>query len=244
MLRALWALRVRTGISVRRAVMAFMVWLSVSWTLALACIQALIRRKGVFMRTPKTSERRGLIDALRAAKPETLLALALWGAGIASASRAGRNGWLILALFAWQGSLYASAPIMSWLNVRMELSEPMERRRLSEWRRDRFYRRLPYYAGAFGGLAGAAVLIALLVFGGTNPGQAPKDPFALPKRAPNDQGPLGNLIRGSPAPIEITPAPFETGTVTPPSSTPTSSPTTEETTSPSAEPTPTATASP
>ena len=245
LLRATWALRVKTGITVRRAVMAFMVWLSVSWTLALACIQALIRRKGVFMRTPKTSEQRTLLDALRAAKPETFLALALWGAGIASATRAGTKGWLILALFAWQGSLYASSPIMSWLNVRMELSDPLERRRLSEWRRDRFARRMPYYVGAFGGLAGAAALIVLLVLGGTNPGPAPKDPFALPKRSASDQGPLGNLIKGSPAPIQLSPAPFETGTV-PASSAPTSEPTPEATTSPPAEPspTPTATSSP
>lgn len=243
LLRAMWALRVRTGITIRRAVMAFMVWLSVSWTLALACVQALIRRRGVFMRTPKTSERRTIIDAFRAAKMETLLAVTLWGAGVAAATRAGRQGWLILALFAWQGSLYASSPIMSWLNVRMDLSDPLERRRLNEWRRDRFARRMPYYAGAFVGLAGAAVLIALLVFGGTNPGPAPKDPFALPKRSANDQGPLGNIIRGSPAPIEFSPAPFETGTSSP-TAAPTTSPTSREstpTTEPSEEPTPTVT---
>src|SRR5207247_1413480 len=100
------------------------------------------------MRTPKTSEKRTFLDAFRAAKTETVLALALWGAGIASVPRAGGRGWLILSLFAWQGSLYASAPIMSWLNVRMELSEPLERRRRAEYRRERFARLAPYYAGA------------------------------------------------------------------------------------------------
>ena len=241
LLRATWALRVRTGITLRRAIMAFLVWLSVSWTLALAVVQALIRRKGVFMRTPKTSEKRSLIDALWAAKSETVLAIALWSAGIATATRAGRNGWLILTLFAWQGSLYASSPFMSWLSLRMELSDPLERRRQSEWRRDRFARRMPYYVGAFGGLAGAAALIVLLVLGGTNPGPAPKDPFALPKRSATDQGPLQNLIKGSPAPIEFSPAPFETGT-TAPSSEPTSEPTPAESSTPTAEPSPTATA--
>jgi len=56
LLRAMWALRQRTRISLSRSALAFASWLSLSWTVALACLQGLLRKEGVFLRTPKTSE--------------------------------------------------------------------------------------------------------------------------------------------------------------------------------------------
>src|SRR5207302_2626865 len=42
LVRALWALRLRTKIGLKRSVLAFLNWLSVSWTVAVACVQGLI----------------------------------------------------------------------------------------------------------------------------------------------------------------------------------------------------------
>src|SRR5207244_9423009 len=73
LLRASWALRQQTGIGRKRAILAFANWLSVSWVVSIACVQGLIRRRGVFLRTPKSGERRSLASALWAARTETLL---------------------------------------------------------------------------------------------------------------------------------------------------------------------------
>ena len=81
LLRAMWALRRRMGIGTRRALLAFANWLSVSWTVSLACLQGLIRSEGVFLRTPKSAEQHGLLSAMWAARTETVLACGLWGAG-------------------------------------------------------------------------------------------------------------------------------------------------------------------
>src|SRR5207248_5186607 len=79
LVRALWALRVRTGIGLKRATLAFLNWLSVSWTVAIACVQGLFRRQGVFLRTPKSGERRDALSALWTARTETAMSAALWG---------------------------------------------------------------------------------------------------------------------------------------------------------------------
>ena len=50
------ALRIKTSIGWRRAVLAFVNWLALSWTVALACLQGLTRSRGTFLRTPKTGE--------------------------------------------------------------------------------------------------------------------------------------------------------------------------------------------
>src|SRR5205814_1671119 len=76
-LRAIWTLRKRTGIGVKRALLAFANWLSMSWTVALACSQALFRSQAVFMRTPKREEGGSLVAALRAAWPESTIALSM-----------------------------------------------------------------------------------------------------------------------------------------------------------------------
>jgi hypothetical protein len=83
LLRALWALRQRTHITLGRAVLAFVSWLSLSWTVARACIQGLTRKEGVFLRTPKTAGSHRLGAALRAAGPQTVLGLLLWAAAVA-----------------------------------------------------------------------------------------------------------------------------------------------------------------
>src|SRR5436190_10601771 len=87
LVRALWALRLRTRIGTKRALLAFLNWLSVSWTVAIACVQGLLRRGGVFMRTPKSAERRDPLSAMWTARIETLLAGLLWGGAVLTAAR-------------------------------------------------------------------------------------------------------------------------------------------------------------
>jgi cellulose synthase/poly-beta-1,6-N-acetylglucosamine synthase-like glycosyltransferase len=230
LLRALWSLRLRSGIGWRRALLALVNWLSVSWTVAVASMQALIRSKAVFLRTPK--ERSGaaaplverLWTALRDAKVETVLAGLLWACGVAVALTGGATV-LLLALFAWQGLVYASAPVMSWLNVRTVLTPQLERRRRSELRRERAAARLPYYAAGGVAVAAAAFIAFILGLGGSNPGSPPGG-LEVP-RTPDGGGildPGGGPPTGPPGPSvgpSVGPSPGE------PAPEPTSQPTGE-----------------
>ncbi|HEX4162350.1 MAG TPA: glycosyltransferase, partial [Acidimicrobiales bacterium] len=136
LLRAVWALRMRTRISYPRAVFAFINWLSLSWTVAFACIQGLIRREGVFMRTPKSEDDRSLWAAIVSARTELSLTVVMWGLAAALAATANAT-WLLIGLLSWQGFVYASAPMMSWLDEHEHLTPELELRRRTESRRER-----------------------------------------------------------------------------------------------------------
>ena len=105
----------------------------------------------------------------------------------------GRATPFILALFAWQGSVYATSPYMSWLNQHSVLPTELERRRATELTRERRapYRR--YYIGLAVSAIIAAIVAAFLLLGGSNPG-APKNPFHVTHRSGTDRGPIGNLF--------------------------------------------------
>ena len=241
LLRALWALRLRTGIGTKRAVLAFLNWLSVSWTVAVACLQGLFRSEGVFMRTPKTSERKSLFSAFWSARVETVLAGSLWGGAAAVALRGGASTFLI-GLLAWQGTVYGSALLMSWLNQRDTLPPDLERRRVSEWMRERLGGRLAYVVGAATGLTALAVLAAAMFFGGSNPGRPVQHPFAL-AHGTAGEGPITRLVTGTESTPEPTPTPTEETSPTPtespsPTLLPTESPTPSPTPSPTQSPTP------
>jgi hypothetical protein len=219
LVRALWALRRRTGIGLGRALLAFGNWLSLSWTVALACVQGLVRSKGVFLRTPKQAEGQRLVNALWAARAETLLAVALWGAaGLLAAWR--HPGALLLGLLAWQGLVYASAPFMAWMSLHTRLSAQLERRRRTERLRERAAQVGPY-VGAAAGLAAAAALAAVFLFGGSQPTPQRPSPFALPDRGQGGGSPIASLIGGSPA--TTSPTGPASSTSTAPSSSATSS---------------------
>jgi len=225
LVRAVWALRRRTGIGLRRALLAFANWLSLSWTVALACIQGLVRSRGVFLRTPKQAEGYRLANALWAARAETLLAVTLWGAaGLLAGWR--RPGPLLLGLLAWQGAVYASAPFMAWMNLHTKLSAQLERRRRTERLRERAAQVGPF-VGAATGLAAAAagVLAALVLAGGSQPVAEQPSPFTLPHRGQVGSSPTGTT---RPAPTTTT-----ASTTTSPTTTgPTSSTATSSTSSP------------
>ena len=198
LLRAVWALRERTGISYRRALLAFANWLSLSWTVALACVQGLLREEGVFLRTPKTGEDHRVLAAAAAARTEILLTAMLWAAAGALAVTTAATP-LLLALVAWQGSVYFSSPFMSWLDQRGHLPPDLERRRRTERRRERLAQiAKPLYVGTLGAAGASALAFALVVaFGASNPG-TPTNPFNVPRSSPQNPGPYG-LTRTPPS---------------------------------------------
>jgi hypothetical protein len=242
LLRAVWALRLRARIGARRAALALGNWLSLSWTVSLACVQGLIRRRGAFLRTPKVGERRSLVQALWAARTETVLAFSLWAAGLWLALQGAATVFLV-ALFVWQGAVYGSAPFMSWLNQRTELSAQLERRRRSEWRRERLAKvGVPLFAGA-AGLAAIALVTAVLAYGGAHPGPRAEDPLSLPAASSDTGTPIGNLF-GLPSPSvtpSLAPSVSPSPTLTP---TPSASPSPTPTPTPPASVSPTSSASP
>lgn len=246
--RALWSLRVRAHIGLKRGIFAFLNWLSLSWTVALACLQHLFRSESTFLRTPKEGKERTLRGALKAARTETAFAVLLWGAPVILAFL-GRGTPFLFTLFAWQGLVYASAPFMSWLNVRAELSPELERRRRTETRRERLAALAPYYAGAS---AVVVVVFALFAVGGSQPAGDLPDLLEPPARS--ESGPLA-FVRdrvgpasedgegpGASTPSPSAPAPAEEpqATTTPE---PTVAPVTEAPATASPTPTPAATTS-
>jgi glycosyltransferase involved in cell wall biosynthesis len=179
LIRAVWALRVRERISLRRALLAFVNWLSLSFTVARACIEGLVRSEGTFLRTPKEGRVRRIGAALTAARAETPVALVLLALGVGLLAFRHSSPFVVSLAF-WQGAVYSSSPLMSWLNQRAELSPELERRRRSEERRER----LAAMARGAGlvSMAGAAtatvVFVVVLALGASHPGQ-PTNPFQL-----------------------------------------------------------------
>jgi cellulose synthase/poly-beta-1,6-N-acetylglucosamine synthase-like glycosyltransferase len=220
LIRAVWALRQRTNVTYRRAFLAFVNWLSLSWTVALACIQGLMRREGVFLRTPKTESHDKLSAALLAARAETSLCLLLWGMVIALGVVAHPTA-LLLGLVTWQGVVYAAAPLTSWLAQRTRLTPELERRRRSEDSRERLVAVLKPVAVGSVVVSGVAALssVVLLGFGASNPGQ-PSNPFSVPQRS------------GAAGPWGVVPVSNHSPTLTTSSSTTTTSPSTTTTTGP------------
>ena len=226
LVRAVWALRRRTGIGLRRALLAFANWLSLSWTVALACVQGLVRSRGVFLRTPKQAEGDWLANALWAARAETLLAAALWGAaGWLAGWR--HPGPLLLGLLVWQGAVYASAPFMAWMSLHTRLSAQLERRRRTERLRERAAQVGPYVGVTAGLVAAAAagILAALVLAGGAQPAAQQPSPLTLPRRTQVTSTHPGTVGPTSTTRAPTTTSPTTTGPTTtgPTSSTATSS---------------------
>ncbi|GAC1598266.1 MAG: hypothetical protein NVS3B21_23630 [Acidimicrobiales bacterium] len=201
LLRAVWALRARTHITRRRAVLAFATWLGLSWTTALACIRGVFRSEGVFLRTPKWKSGGHLIEALRETRHETGIAAVL--AGLAISVGVARGRWLVVALLGWQTAVFACSPFMAWLNQRTELSARLARRQRSEERRDRATALAPVAVRTGAGAVLALGVTAVVLFGGNLPGHQ-NNAFTRPVPGQGDRGPLGNLgvapsLRSAPA---------------------------------------------
>ena len=223
LVRAVWALRLRTGIGLRRAALAFANWLSLSWTVALACVQGLVRSKGVFMRTPKSGDRRDPLSAIWTARSETVLAGLMWGSAAVVAGE-GRATPFLLGLLAWQGAVYATAPFMSLLSSRTRLGPELERRRRTERMRDRFTRAAPYLAGAAATVVAVALIGGLIGLGGSHPGPRARNPFVVPHKATSSVTPSPAVTPSSTLTPSSPPSPTLTVSPSPPPTTPSPSP--------------------
>ena len=112
-----WTLRYWTTMSFRRAVLSLVISLSVTWVVALGCLEGVARRDGVFLRTAKAGGRRSIPRALWLTRVETALALALCAAAAALAALPRRPPWLLIFIIAFQGSVYLCGPIASVWNL-------------------------------------------------------------------------------------------------------------------------------
>lgn len=125
--RVAWALRRTTRCGWRDGVAAFASMVSFSWTVAQACLAAVWRDKGAFLRTPKFPAQADLSRALRAASAEAVLGILLLSAvPMVLNVRPTREGILLSLLLAWHGWIYLSALRSSLLEV-VPLRHPASR---------------------------------------------------------------------------------------------------------------------
>ena len=114
-----WALHHALHIDQRSALRAMSSFFSLSWVVALACLQGLVQPRGVFLRTPKTRARSNMVRALRATQWETTLGLACAGIGVAVViARPSLNDSILMALLLWQATVFLMAPTYSVLSLR------------------------------------------------------------------------------------------------------------------------------
>src|SRR5512138_689828 len=82
--RFLWVLRQALHLSAIPALRAMYNFFSLGWAVTLACLQGLIQKKGVFLRTPKTADDSKVLGALRVTQWEGLIGLTFLGFGAAA----------------------------------------------------------------------------------------------------------------------------------------------------------------
>jgi hypothetical protein len=244
LVRAIALLRRRTGASWREALGAFLIWQSTSLVTARASVQALFSREAEFLRTPKTSDRASMWDAVKSNRGETLLALAGVAGIITSLTRLDTYaGPLTAILLLWPTVSYATALVNSRAAQRAALPPHLAARRSTEWLRTTTTGRMTVAFGA----AGASVLIVLVVLGLLAPQRGPVHTPSLLQPAKGHSTyhnkPTAPSTKTSPTPTPVTSiSPSVTPSTSPtPSLTPSSTPSTVVT--PTVSPTPTLTSS-
>jgi hypothetical protein len=222
LLRAVWAMKLKTRCTWRDAIGGLQVWFALSWVVTLACIRGLLRFQTAFLRTPKEKDGDATwFQALRSAQMEVLLAVVGFLAAVAMLVRAPSvsTGALSFLLF-FQASVYANAV---WASASAEGIHLTPLRRA--------YRRSAQNTGArpaYGAqLLGVPVIALLVVFVFVLLASVAAPP--APDTAPTNPLPVKQL-QASPSPKQ-TPSP---------SASPTSSPSP----SPPPSPSPSASASP
>jgi hypothetical protein len=94
---------------------------SLGWAVTLACIQGLVQREGVFLRTPKATSASKAWHAIQVTQWETAIGIACILAGLFAFGS--DQNWRTLSLcilLIWQGSLYLAAPLYSLLSLNRE----------------------------------------------------------------------------------------------------------------------------
>lgn len=120
--RFLWVLRRRVGCTWGQAFSAFTILLSLTWVVTLACVLGLVKRQGVFLRTPKKRlavdpwhgvrivSHEMTVAGLCLAAAAVLMWKALWSPATA----------VMFGLLIWQALIYAAAPVSSLWSYRSE----------------------------------------------------------------------------------------------------------------------------
>jgi cellulose synthase/poly-beta-1,6-N-acetylglucosamine synthase-like glycosyltransferase len=128
-MKMVWALRIRLGCNMSDAYRAFMVLISLTWIVSLACVQGLVKKEGVFLRTPKTLGKSSLISNYRIVSTEALISLTCLVVAIHLLTSGASLSMLslLIGLLFWQSYLYASALIVNrWSNINQFRSEETE----------------------------------------------------------------------------------------------------------------------
>src|SRR5687767_8415751 len=120
-LRFIWVLRNRLRVSLGMAVATMYNFFSLGWAVTLACIQGLVQREGVFLRTPKSTTSSKAWHAIQVTQWETAIGLICMVTGlIAFGSDRNWRTFSLCILLIWQGSLFIAAPLYSLLSLRRE----------------------------------------------------------------------------------------------------------------------------
>jgi cellulose synthase/poly-beta-1,6-N-acetylglucosamine synthase-like glycosyltransferase len=120
-MRFLWVLRNRLRVSLGMAVATMYNFFSLGWAVTLACIQGLVQREGVFLRTPKSTTSSRAWRAIQVTQWETTIGLICVLAGLlAFGSDRNWRTFSLCLLLIWQGSLYLAAPLYSLLSLQRE----------------------------------------------------------------------------------------------------------------------------
>jgi len=101
-----------------RAADALTLWFALTWVVAMACVQAIVRSRGVFLRTPKSASGVALLRAFQTTSWETTLGTAAIIGGIwAAALKPSPASVALMLLAASQAMIYLSAPFHSLLSA-------------------------------------------------------------------------------------------------------------------------------
>lgn len=212
LVRALWALRQRLDATFGDAIGVFLIFLSMTWAVTLACVKGLIQMQGAFLRTPKFKENQNFVQTLKTTRAETPLAVLLTAAGItAGLSVGGTEGGFLGVLAGWSALVFWSAPATAFAISRTRIrSGALRHRRDLESERQR----KPVYLRPAGlAFAGGAVVFLLFVLGGSvavTPDTTQGDVgsiFSLPREGEDEAAP--RLVQ-RPATV-ATPDPSPTG---------------------------------
>ena len=116
LLRLAWSIHAACRAPWRDTPLAAMVMLALSWTVARACVSALVTQRGVFLRTPKVRTPSRLGRAVLGTLPESLVAVACAVMAVAVGLFGPRTlGLAVAALLLWQAMAWGSAPVASLL---------------------------------------------------------------------------------------------------------------------------------
>lgn len=227
LLRALWGLKQALRLSWGRAIYALTMWFSLTWVVAMACVQALVRERGVFLRTPKVASDWPLLRALGATSWESMLGLVCAAAGAVLLLFQPSTFAISLAvLAASQAFIYFSAPFQAMLSL-----QTAEGRRAWEPNRGDIGGTVvnERHAGLWLGLAALVLLLLAFVASAfADPGHLPGYSIFKPAQALAPPAPIITTPTRARVPATQTPTPQAQAT-----GTATTSPTASGTASPS-----------